>query len=510
VVIHYDRNARGFEQIRRALHVSDRIAFAGRWRCGWGDWSLVGATLAAARMGLRRFPQASHMYLVSGDCHPIASARSLHDALDGTDVDYIETQDFLRSGWIKTGLCKDRLIYRHLFNERRHPRLFYGALSVQKRMGWSRRFPPGLDMRIGSQWWCLRRRTVAALLAFLDSRRDVRRFFRTVWIPDECAIQTLVWHLVPEHEIYNRPPTFLMFTDYGMPVCFHTDHLPLLVGQTGFFARKISPNAQGLRAALAQRWCGDDTGHPGPQPDARRLHGYVTRRGRVGLRHAPCAWGPLALRSPAARAYVVLCKKWSVGKRLVADLGQVLGAQTYGYLFDETAQGDPDLGGMGRDLARRKLDVGSYLESLFADAGGDQVVLGLDPSQVEVLNALQLALPDLRVLELQCHFSDEDLRGHAMRLGLVPADMAQDTAPAPHCAAGEGGHTTPLWPMLRRELAAETARLRDAHLPCHYCLTEADTPENTARTIADFLQVPHQQGHDMAHHMVNRPGLFND
>ena len=77
---------------------------------------------------------------------------------------------------------------------------------------------------IGSQWWCLRRRTVEMILEFLQQRRDVIRFFSTTWIPDETFFQTLVRHLVPKGEIENRTLTFLMFSDYGMPVTFYNDH----------------------------------------------------------------------------------------------------------------------------------------------------------------------------------------------------------------------------------------------------------------------------------------------
>ena len=102
---------------------------------------------------------------------------------------------------------------------------------------------------IGSQWWCLRRRTIEAILRMTRERRDVMRFFRTTWIPDETFFQTLVRHLVPDAEIRTRTLTFLMFTDYGMPVTFYNDHYDLLLGQDYLFARKISPEAQRAQAA---------------------------------------------------------------------------------------------------------------------------------------------------------------------------------------------------------------------------------------------------------------------
>jgi hypothetical protein len=93
----------------------------------------------------------------------------------------------------------------------------------------------------------LRRRTVEWILDFTRMRKDVMRFFKTTWIPDETFFQTLVRHLVPENEIETRTLTFLMFSDYGMPVTFYNDHYELLLSQDFLFARKISPEATDLK-----------------------------------------------------------------------------------------------------------------------------------------------------------------------------------------------------------------------------------------------------------------------
>ncbi|MDN5788835.1 beta-1,6-N-acetylglucosaminyltransferase, partial [Pseudorhodobacter sp.] len=220
VAIHFDARASNshFDALRARLSDNASVTFtAKRLKCGWGGWSLVAATLLAVRAAADAFPRATHFYMLSGDCMPIKSAEYAHDLLDREEVDYVESVDFFKSDWIKTGIKDERLIYRHWFNERTHKWLFYASMDVQKRLGLARKVPGDLQIQIGSQWWCLRRRTIEAVLAFCDSRRDVMRFFRTTWIPDETFFQTLVRHLVPEYEIRGRTLTFLMFTDYGMP-----------------------------------------------------------------------------------------------------------------------------------------------------------------------------------------------------------------------------------------------------------------------------------------------------
>ena len=79
---------------------------------------------------------------------------------------YIESFDFFDSDWIKTGMKEDRLIYRHFFNERKHKLLFYTSVKLQRRLGLSREIPADMQIMIGSQWWCLRRRTIEWILDF--------------------------------------------------------------------------------------------------------------------------------------------------------------------------------------------------------------------------------------------------------------------------------------------------------------------------------------------------------
>ena len=170
MAIHFDARANpaDYARIRAALDGNPQVTFAQRRiKCGWGEWSLVAATLEALKAAEQQFPAATHFYMLSGDCMPIKTAEHVHARLEAEDVDYIESFDFHSSGWIKTGLKEDRLIYRHWFNERQQKAWFYRSLDWQRRLGLKRAIPAGLTMRIGSQWWCLRRRTVEAVLEFI-------------------------------------------------------------------------------------------------------------------------------------------------------------------------------------------------------------------------------------------------------------------------------------------------------------------------------------------------------
>ncbi len=116
IAIHFDARAKPehYRQIRAALNDNPAVTFAARReKCGWGEWSLVRATLNAVEAAVGAFPDATHFYMLSGDCMAIKSAQYAHAFLDAGDTDFIESFDFFKSDWIKTGLREERLIYRH-------------------------------------------------------------------------------------------------------------------------------------------------------------------------------------------------------------------------------------------------------------------------------------------------------------------------------------------------------------------------------------------------------------
>lgn len=495
ISIHFDANAsaRDFERIRNALEANPRVTFARkRFRCGWGEWSLVAATLEAVKAAVAAFPRASHFYMVSGDCMPIKSARYIHEYLDRRDIDFIESVDFFTSGWIKTGLVEERLIYRHFFNERTQKRLFYLSLALQQKLGLKRRIPADLKIHIGSQWWCLRRETIEKILAFLKRRKDVIRFFSTTWIPDETFFQTLVRHLVPKAEIESRTPTFLIFSDYGMPVNFYNDHHDMLIGQDYLFARKISPDAKELKEKLGALYVSDRTDFA-ISNEGRNLYHFLAGRGRIGRRFGPRFWERESSVGRDRELLIVVCKKWHVAKRFVAAASERTGIRALEYIFNEESAPLPSIGGIEQGLAKRTRHRRALMRMLFEYYGTDRLILCLDPWNLEIMRDFFADRCTTRLLEIQCTFTDQYLTDHAKRIGIA-------------------SHRTPqavidrLLPTIRSEFALEAERLRDAGFPDHLVISEAQPPERNAEAIADFLDIPTEAALDIA----NTPYLFDD
>jgi hypothetical protein len=487
LAIHFDARASAadYDRIRSALGDNPRVTFARRrQKCGWGEWSLVAATIEAAKAAVDAFPAATHFYMLSGDCMPIKTAEHIRAELEAADVDYIESFDFHASDWIKTGIKEERLVYRHWFNERQRKAWFYRSLDLQRRLGLKRETPEGMQIRIGSQWWCLRRRTMEAVLDFAARRRDVVRFFRTTWIPDETFFQTIVAHLIPGEEIRSQTLTFLMFTDYGLPVTFYDDHFDLLLAQGHLFARKISPDAHALKQRLGELYLEtgrqDDSGG-----DGRRQFQYLTQRGRTGRRFGPRFWEADTSLGRGRVLLVIVSKKWHVAKRLVERIRSLTEVPAVEYIFNELSSGLPDLGGIETSLAKRSRHRRAVLRMVFEQGQNERLVICTDPAGIDLIQDVYSDKAEVRLLELDCDFSDEYLVGHAQRVGLANAQTPASLMDQ-------------LLTTVRHDLRFESERLRDLGLARHFRLRQSGSLDENARALADFLGLPEDTARTIA------------
>lgn len=487
VSIHFDARApeAAYRRLTEAFADNPSVTFARRRvKCGWGEWSLVAGTLEALGAAVEAFPAATHFYMLSGDCIAIKSAEYAHRFLDAEAADYIESFDFFESDWIKTGIKEERLIYRHWFNERQHKRLFYASMGLQQRLGLARKVPADLQIMIGSQWWCLRRRTVEAVLDFIRERPDVLRFFRTTWIPDETFFQTLVRHLVPDREIRSRTLTFLIFTDYGMPVTFYNDHYDLLLAQDYLFARKVSPDATELKERLGDLYASGRTEFD-ISGEGRRLFAFLTGRGRIGRRFAPRFWERESTLGRERELMIVACKKWHVGKRLLERVRQVTNMPSIDYLFNEEATPLPDLGGIEKTLDKRNRHRRSLMKMLFDYYGTDRLVFCLDPADIDTIEDFYADRCVTKLLEVECEFSDDYLVGHARRVGLAGDKTPPDVLGR-------------LLPTIRYDMLYERDRIRDRGFPHTHRIRDSAALEENAQPLAAFLDISEAKAREIA------------
>ena len=495
IALHFDASAAAseFAAIKDALQDNANVTFAAkRVKCGWGEWSLVQATLHTLEAAEKAFPTATHFYMVSGDCMPIKSAGFAHKFLDERDMDFIESFDFFNSNWIKTGFREERLIYRHFFNERTQKRRFYTALEIQQKFKLTRKVPHDLDVMIGSQWWCLRRRTIEEILGFIRQRPDVIRFFRTTWIPDETFFQTLTRHLVPGREIDSRTLTFLMFSDNGVPVTIYNDQYDLLLGQDALFARKISADAHALRDQLGALYASDQMDFV-ISNEGRTLFQFLTGRGRVGRRFAPRFWERETTLGRNRELMMIACKKWHVAKRLVAAIGHHTNTPAVEYLFNEEDTPLPDLGGIETTLEKRSRHRRALMRMIFNHYESDRLVICLDTSSLDLMQDFFTDRATVRLLEIECRFDDDYLIGHANRVGLAGEQTSDATL-------------SRLLPTIRHDMIFERDSIRDAEFQNTTRISDVATTEVNAQALAQFLSV----NLEVATTLAQTPHLFVD
>ena len=485
VSIHFDARASlaDFTTIKDALNDNNHVCFANRVKCGWGEWSLVQGTLNALRKGFETFTDATHFYMLSGDCMPIKPVTHMHQFLDDSGKDYIEHHDYFESDWIKVGLKEERLIYRHWFNERARKPVFYASVTVQKALGLQRALPEGLQIMIGSQWWCLRRSTISKLLKFIDKRPDVVRFFKTTCIPDETFFQTLVMHLIAGSEVESRTLTFLSFSDYGLPTVFYEDHLEFLLSQDFLFARKISPHAAGLKKSLSEEFLSDRPAHIGP--DGRRLITYLNARGRTGHRYGERFWERGGRIGRQNSLQIVLCKKWHVGKNIADSIAKAGNIQSLGYIFDESGVNLPDLGQLEHSRIKRNRHRRAFLKLLYERLETDSLVICMDPGNLETLADFAGDRCEMRVLDVQCSFDDGYLVGHAQRIGLADSNVSPEM----------GGSLTT---ALRGNIRTDQETLHEMGLPALYTLGETADAETNGVALAYFMKISTRRAEEIA------------
>ena len=229
----------------------EKIFWAKPVSVGWGEWSMVEATLN----GLRAIDQApdkpDYVYLMSGADYPIRPLTQLREFLSRNNgTEFIESVDAERYYWIKDGIQHERYLYRHWVSWKKHPRLHHQLVQAQRLLGMKREYPKGFSPHLGSQWWTLTWSTCQAVLDLVKNRKLVN-FFKTTWIPDELFFQTVIRSIVSnERKIDGRHLTLYQFSSYGVPIVYYDGHEDYLMGQPFFFARKFSPYAIELRTAI--------------------------------------------------------------------------------------------------------------------------------------------------------------------------------------------------------------------------------------------------------------------
>lgn len=406
VAIHVDARAddQAYAAMQAQLRPFSNIRYAERRPCDWGKFSIVAATQDAAQILLDTYSEVSHVFLASGSCLPLRPVEELEAYLeDRPGVDFIESVTTEEVIWTVGGLDLERFTLRFPFSWKKHRRLFDRYVSLQRRVGYSRAIPEGLEPHLGSQWWCLTRETLSGILN--DPNRPLHdRYFRKVWIPDEAYFQTLVRN--HSSNIESRSLTLSRFDFQGKPHVFYDDHLQLLQKSDCFVARKIWPRAN----RLYRRFLGNELKtlariEPNPRKLDRVFAAANERRtqGRPGLK--------MAGRFPVRDMWALqkTCAPYSVYQGfsdLFSNFENWLekrtGTRVHGHLFDKCEvrfSGGADIynGCLSNSAKLRDYNPEAFLSSLIWNTQGEHQSFQFGPADKQEISAYIASDPNARI-----------------------------------------------------------------------------------------------------------------
>lgn len=387
VVIHVDRKVptRAYRDFAASLADMDHVKFSKRYRCEWGTWGIVAASQAASEVMLDEFPDVRHVYLASGSCLPLRPVEELVDYLAARPrTDFIESATTVDVPWTVGGLDEERFTLHFPFSWRQQRFLFDKFVQLQRRIGLKRRIPNGLKPHMGSQWWCLTRQTLSAVLQDPD-RATYDAYFKRVWIPDESYYQTLT--RLYSRDMESRSLTLSKFDFQGKPHIFYDDHLQLLRRSDCFVARKIWPHADLLyRSFLTDKAGAMSRTEPNPGKIDRIFAKAVDRRtrGRPGLymhsRFPNENWENGVTAGP----YSVFQGFTELFEDFEPWLARTTGTRVHGHLFGpeeaQFADGEKVVqGGISDSAAIRDAAPWSFLTSLLWNTRGERQCFQFGP-----------------------------------------------------------------------------------------------------------------------------------
>jgi hypothetical protein len=433
VVIHVDKRVRAQRHAAFVKALADvvNLTFSKRHRCEWGTWSLVAASQSAARLMLDRFPEVRHVYLASGSCLPLRPVPELVRYLDARPMtNFIESVTTQDVPWTVGGLNSERFTLRFPFSWKRQRWLFDRYVQLQRRLKFRRHIPDGIVPHLGSQWWCLTRQTLSAILE--DPNREIYdRYFRRVWIPDESYYQTLV--RLYSTNIESRSLTLSKFDFQGKPHIFYDDHLQLLRRSDCFVARKIWPRAERLyRAFLIEEGRIMTGTEPSPGKIDRIFAKAIERRtrGRPGLYMQSRFPREGFENGKTCAPYAVFEGFSELFEGFDAWLAKVTGLRVHGHLFDpdraQFAGGQKVFAGALSDSASlRDYNPRAFLTNLIWNTRGEQQSFQFGPRDSQDLSWFMATDPNATISVVsgawavplfRANRNFSDLRAEAARL----------------------------------------------------------------------------------------------
>jgi hypothetical protein len=268
--VHIDKrtNNKNYQQIVHDIGHIPNVFFLKRYKCYWGDFSLVAATIEGFKEIFIRKISFDWIIFLSGQDYPIKSNDKIEEFLCNNRgksfVNYfpLPQPEHITPKWPNGGF--NRINYWHfcIFNQRfvfpgkRGLNVYYSSFvkrNIKNRVVsllwlalvfWfpiKRKFPKDFKPFAGSQFWGLSKECAEYVYNFICQNPAFVNFFKYIDIPDEMFFQTIILNSAFKDSVINDSLRYMDWENPNpiLPAILEKTDFETLLQSSKLFARKF-------------------------------------------------------------------------------------------------------------------------------------------------------------------------------------------------------------------------------------------------------------------------------
>jgi hypothetical protein len=203
---------------------------------GWGNYSMIQATLNGFEEILAAGIVYTHINLLSGQDYPLKSAAHVQDFLFlNPDKSYMCWLD-IEKDW-PDGRAR---LADYNFGDY----TFSGKYSLQKVVNklWSKKKRPDNLKPYGrSQWLTITPESAIYAIKYIKENPKLRRYFKHTWAVDEIFFQTILLNSPLSSTLVNNNLRYIEQDEFYRPTILTMADAEVLIDSGKFYARKFDP-----------------------------------------------------------------------------------------------------------------------------------------------------------------------------------------------------------------------------------------------------------------------------
>ena len=234
IYIHIDKKTditpfNHLKKIKNVFFIQNRI------KIYWGSYSMIQATLVSFKEISDSGIPFKYVNLLSGQDYPIKPIKEFCNYLNSNQGKIFMSYLVFETDWNE---AISRINQYHFTNYKIRSRYFF-----QRVINWllpARVFPTSLVPVGKSQWFTLPLECVKYVLDYWQDNKELQRFIKFTWAPDEFIFQTILYNSKYKENIVNDNLRFMIWTKgHASPDWLKTDDIDKIQSSDKFFARKF-------------------------------------------------------------------------------------------------------------------------------------------------------------------------------------------------------------------------------------------------------------------------------